>query len=95
MTDEDRHEVLNKVYKLHPNLKNHKILNEWCGLRPHRPTVRLERQTKSTKNSTSYDVIHNYGHGSNGFTLSWGTAYDVVRHVGSIMNERKIDYSKL
>ena len=35
------------------------------GIRPVRPMVRLEREG---------DVVHNYGHGGAGFTLSWGCA---------------------
>jgi len=39
------------------------------GFRPHRPAVRLEREG---------NIIHNYGHGGAGFTVSWGCAYDVL-----------------
>ena len=35
------------------------------GIRPVRATIRLEREG---------DVVHNYGHGGAGFTLSWGCA---------------------
>jgi D-amino-acid oxidase len=47
-------------------------LVERAGLRPVRRTVRLERDG---------NVIHNYGHGGAGYTLSWGCAEDVVRLV--------------
>ena len=40
------------------------------GFRPHRPEVRLEREG---------NVIHNYGHGGAGFTVSWGCARDVLQ----------------
>jgi D-amino-acid oxidase len=43
------------------------------GLRPVRPEVRLERDGR---------VIHNYGHGGAGYTLSWGCAEEVARLVG-------------
>jgi D-amino-acid oxidase len=43
------------------------------GIRPLRATVRLEREGK---------VIHNYGHGGAGFTLSWGCATEVRRLLG-------------
>jgi D-amino-acid oxidase len=39
------------------------------GLRPARPALRLEAERIG--NAT---VIHNYGHGGAGFTLSWGCA---------------------
>jgi D-amino-acid oxidase len=43
------------------------------GLRPGRPTVRLEAATIGTTL-----VVHNYGHGGAGVTLSWGCAEDVI-----------------
>ena len=42
------------------------------GIRPLRPSVRLEREG---------NVVHNYGHGGAGFTLSWGCARAVERLV--------------
>ncbi len=50
---------------------NPRVLNERVGLRPFRKSgVRLERG----KLSDGRAVIHNYGHGGSGFTLSWGCA---------------------
>ncbi len=44
------------------------------GLRPFRGTnVRIERETR--KNGSR--IIHSYGHGGSGFTLSFGCARDV------------------
>jgi D-amino-acid oxidase len=58
------------------NIKNPNVLAERVGLRPFRKSgVRLERD----RLRDSRTVIHNYGHGGAGFTLSWGCAYDVVR----------------
>ena len=39
------------------------------GLRPVRPTVRVERNGR---------LVHHYGHGGAGYTLAWGSAQDVV-----------------
>jgi D-amino-acid oxidase len=51
-----------------------RVLRERVGLRPFRKSgVRLE----SEKLSDGRTVIHNYGHGGSGFTLSWGCAEDV------------------
>ena len=47
------------------------------GIRPVRAPVRVEREAR---------VIHNYGHGGAGFTVSWGCAMDVlalVRHANA------------
>src|SRR5438477_120452 len=53
---------------------NTSVLNERVGLRPFRKSgVRLERE----KLPDSRTVIHNYGHGGSGFTLSWGCAENV------------------
>jgi D-amino-acid oxidase len=50
------------------------ILAERVGLRPFRKSgVRLEQE----KLSDGRIVIHNYGHGGSGFTLSWGCAEEV------------------
>ena len=45
------------------------VLYERTGLRPARPQVRLEREGR---------IIHNYGHGGAGYTLSWGCAEEIA-----------------
>ena len=51
------------------------VLAERVGLRPFRKSgVRLERE----RLRDGRIVIHNYGHGGSGFTLSWGCARDVL-----------------
>eukprot|EP01090_Pellita_catalonica_P002072 TRINITY_DN11736_c0_g1_i2.p2 TRINITY_DN11736_c0_g1~~TRINITY_DN11736_c0_g1_i2.p2 ORF type:complete len:348 (+),score=45.77 TRINITY_DN11736_c0_g1_i2:1110-2153(+) len=47
------------------------------GLRPTRKTVRLERDDFEWKGQKKI-LIHNYGHGGCGWTLSWGCAKDVA-----------------
>uniref|UniRef100_A0AC35ESF8 FAD dependent oxidoreductase domain-containing protein n=1 Tax=Panagrolaimus sp. PS1159 TaxID=55785 RepID=A0AC35ESF8_9BILA len=91
ITEEDRREVLHRIYKLHPTLKSHKINAEWCGLRPCRDSVRLERQTRKSLNGKTFEVLHNYGHGSNGFTLSWGCAQEVLGLLNQILSENRVD----
>ena len=52
-----------------------RVLLERVGLRPFRRSgVRLERDRLRDGRA----VIHNYGHGGAGFTLSWGCAHQVV-----------------
>jgi D-amino-acid oxidase len=52
-----------------------RILAERVGLRPFRKSgVRLEKERLRDGRT----VIHNYGHGGSGFTLSWGCAENVL-----------------
>ncbi|MDO8583182.1 MAG: FAD-dependent oxidoreductase [bacterium] len=69
----DTEEILRKIALIAPGLKNIEIINESVGLRPARESIRLETEKFGDKT-----VIHNYGHGGAGFTLSWGCAQDVV-----------------
>uniref|UniRef100_A0A914CYT7 FAD dependent oxidoreductase domain-containing protein n=1 Tax=Acrobeloides nanus TaxID=290746 RepID=A0A914CYT7_9BILA len=69
ITEEDRKDIWERYLKLHPTIKNAKIISEWCGLRPDRPTIRLEHKSVQTSSGQKYHLIHNYGHGGNGFTL--------------------------
>jgi D-amino-acid oxidase len=57
------------------NIDKPPVLTERVGLRPFRRAgVRLERDRRRDRRS----VIHNYGHGGAGFTLSWGCAREVL-----------------
>lgn len=52
-----------------------RVVGERVGLRPFRRSgVRLERG----ESRDGRTVIHNYGHGGSGFTLSWGCAREVL-----------------
>jgi len=60
-----------------PALAGARVLEHRVGLRPWRPEVRLEMETIG-----GAAVIHNYGHGGAGVTLSWGCADRVVALAG-------------
>lgn len=47
------------------------------GLRPVRPSVRLEAEVLDG----GVVLVHNYGHGGAGVTLSWGCALEVTATV--------------
>lgn len=53
-----------------------RIVQERAGLRPYRPSVRLEADSHAAARGVR--VIHNYGHGGAGYTMMWGCALDVV-----------------
>lgn len=61
--------ILRRATRLVPELEGARILRHKVGLRPARPSVRLERVGR---------VVHCYGHGGAGVTLSWGCAEEVV-----------------
>jgi D-amino-acid oxidase len=50
------------------------VLSVVCGLRPVRSSVRLEAERPAPDRL----LVHNYGHGGAGVTLSWGCAAEVV-----------------
>ncbi|SHN47418.1 D-amino-acid:oxygen oxidoreductase [Cryptosporangium aurantiacum] len=55
-----------------PSLATARVVAHRVGLRPVRPRVRLERVVH--KGAT---IVHNYGHGGSGITVSWGCAAEV------------------
>jgi len=57
-----------------PALAGATVLAHRVGLRPLRPQVRLE----SERMPDGTTVVHNYGHGGAGVTLSWGCAQDAA-----------------
>jgi D-amino-acid oxidase len=60
------------------------ILEHRVGLRPARPQVRLEAENADGDGpGTGRLVVHNYGHGGGGITLSWGCAREAARLVMS------------
>lgn len=61
--------ILRRARRLVPALAGARVLRHKVGLRPARPGVRLERTD---------DVVHSYGQGGAGVTLSWGCAAEVA-----------------
>jgi len=61
--------IIARAAALVPAVASARVLRHKVGLRPSRPVVRLEREGR---------VIHCYGHGGAGVTLSWGCADEVV-----------------
>ncbi len=69
--------IMQYCAKIQPLLKDSAILNNVVGLRPGREQVRLEYEEYKSKQK----IVHNYGHGGAGFTLSWGCAEEVLQLV--------------
>jgi D-amino-acid oxidase len=71
-------ELLERARQLVPELRRARVLGHHVGLRPARPSVRLEEVAGPSGNR----VVHCYGHGGAGVTLSWGCADEVAALVG-------------
>jgi D-amino-acid oxidase len=72
-------DILERTQRLLPELADAELLGVAAGLRPGRPSVRVERDTAPD----GRPLIHDYGHGGSGYTLSWGCAdevADLLRH---------------
>lgn len=65
--------IIGRAAALVPELAGAKVLRHKVGLRPARPQVRLEVERHGSSR-----VVHCYGHGGAGVTLSWGCADEVV-----------------
>jgi D-amino-acid oxidase len=59
--------IVDRCSRIEPRLRNARVIGHRVGLRPARPTVRVERDSDGR-------IVHNYGHGGAGITLSWGCA---------------------
>jgi len=74
--------ILADCAAIDPRLATARILAHRVGLRPVRPEVKLEAETADgdgDRQGAGRLVIHNYGHGGCGVTLSWGCAREVGR----------------
>ena len=74
--------IMERCAVLYPDLREMEVLEHKVGLRPGRSTVRVELEELSP----SFAIIHNYGHGGAGFTLSWGCAEEVVQLLRQFCN---------
>jgi D-amino-acid oxidase len=70
-------EILRRAEALMPEIAGARVLAHRVGLRPGRSEVRLEAE-RSPGGGT---VVHCYGHGGAGVTVSWGCADEVAELV--------------
>jgi len=69
---EHTRQILARCIALEPRLAGARVRSVAVGLRPARASLRLEVDPADPR------VIHNYGHGGAGVTLSWGCAEAVL-----------------
>lgn len=72
----DRADILARAARAVPALVGAPGLGDWAGLRPVRPTVRVEAEEEGgvVGGGSGPAIVHNYGHGGSGVTLHWGCA---------------------
>ena len=73
-------DILRRCSALEPRLAGAEVLEHKVGLRPGRTEVRLERE-----DGRGVPVVHNYGHGGSGVTLSWGCAGEAATLVAEAL----------
>ncbi len=66
--------IIEACAAIRPELRDAAVLGHRVGLRPFRPSVRLEAEQAAG----GVTVVHSYGHGGAGVTLSWGCAEDAA-----------------
>jgi len=72
--------ILRDCAALEPRLAGARVLAHRVGLRPVRPEVRLEAEPAGPAGPGGGPlIVHNYGHGGGGITLSWGCAREAAR----------------
>ena len=69
--------ILRDCAAVFPGLRDAEVMEERVGLRPYRPSVRLEAEALPGGSV----LWHNYGHGGAGVTLSWGCAREITSAV--------------
>jgi D-amino-acid oxidase len=79
---EQARRILERAAVLVPELRRARVLRHKVGLRPARPQVRLEEEKVTAGSGAVERIVHCYGHGGAGVTLSWGCADEVAGVVG-------------
>jgi D-amino-acid oxidase len=75
--------IIRRCLAFNPAFREPEIIEHKVGLRPGRDFLRLELE----RTLKGYGLIHNYGHGSVGHTLSWGCAAEVTRLAVALREE--------
>jgi D-amino-acid oxidase len=70
-------QIMRNCAAIEPSLAGAPVVAHRVGLRPVRPSVRLEAEDIGGGRR----LLHNYGHGGAGITLSWGCALDIAAAV--------------
>jgi D-amino-acid oxidase len=72
--------IVSRCAEVFPSIATAPVLAHRVGLRPSRSRVRLEEERLGRRGTR---LIHSYGHGGAGVSLSWGCAFEVCRRLQS------------
>jgi D-amino-acid oxidase len=91
VSSSDSKKIIEGVCKIFPSLRHAEVLETNVGLRPCRPSVRLDSELVSASASVSSPheqlLVRCYGLGGSGYTLAPGLALDVVeKHICPYVN---------
>ncbi|XP_046329578.2 D-aspartate oxidase-like isoform X1 [Haliotis rufescens] len=78
-------DILRRGKEKIPGLEGARVVDQWAGLRPTRIPIRVAKE-HMTFGGTELKVVHNYGHGANGISLSWSTAVDAAQMVKEMVD---------
>ncbi|CAN7975696.1 unnamed protein product [Ixodes persulcatus] len=88
--EESHKKIWERCVNILPSLKTAEIIADTVGLRPGRTSVRIEREDRVVEGTRkTVTIIHNYGHGGSGVTLSWGCACDAVKILEDVICESR------
>jgi D-amino-acid oxidase len=71
--------IVERCADIFPEVRGAENLGDRVGIRPGRTKVRLEHRDLGDRH-----IVHNYGHGGAGVSLSWACAEDVARIVSEL-----------
>ncbi len=74
--------ILTRAAAIDPELAGAQVIGHRVGLRPWRPTVRVAVDADPPAGIGR--LVHNYGHGGSGLSLSWGCASAVAGLTGAV-----------
>ncbi|MFD7767082.1 FAD-dependent oxidoreductase [Streptomyces sp. NPDC059787] len=78
--EEAAHRIIARCVAVEPSLSGARILEQRVGLRPARTRIRLAEEHHG-----GGLLVHNYGHGGAGLTLSWGCAREVAERIRRVL----------
>ncbi|KAK3887196.1 hypothetical protein Pcinc_008677 [Petrolisthes cinctipes] len=78
-----------------PSLKDAEVVRQWVGLRPYRPSVRVEKELMDFGGGKTLKVVHNYGHGGYGVMSAPGSSMYAVSLICDFLQHHQYHRAKL